>query len=159
MWIRLLLNKWVLGALGVGAILSGAYLYGREGGLLKGYESAVEQHTANLEAIQQEWARSLSERDLEWSQALQDEIKVLNESIAQQEKDAARESELLLSLKVIETRFEEIFDESLDSDFGSCNLTLEFDGLFDDISTPAGTSSDRSNQPAGNPGNPSPETQ
>lgn len=145
MWIKLLMNKWVVGGLAIAGIAGAAYLYGRDAGFGSGFDKAYERYQIDMDSIYEAWEGSIDERDAEWANAISLQINELQESIERNKRDEQRQSELIKRLSVIERRFGELnneIDES--SDLGTCNLSGDFDRLLDAATAPSGASADES---------------
>lgn len=153
MWILgLLKNKWVIGSLVtlIGAAVAGGSIWikAQQDGFEDGFSKAGEMYQDKVQEIVTGVVES---RDAEWASRMEQIRDEINAIVQQNERTAEQEQELRDRLAAIQEQLGEDEQRIRTSNLGSCNLSPEFDSLFDDTGPePA----DPGPAPSGEPGSP-----
>lgn len=134
MWMKLLLNKWVLGAGGLALLAFLTWNSGRLSGFESGFGKAEKIYRSQVEQAIKE---TVSTRDEEWKSDIEAIFGNLNDVLNKNNNTAELERELSKALDRIRNDLEKISGAIPSANLGECNLTPEFDRLLNDRETPA----------------------
>lgn len=116
--------------LGVAAIVGAIWAAGLNFGLDKGYNNALKEYQKTLDEYNKQWYNTLYERDDEWRAAIDSAYRELQSQLEKYREVELREQELLTRLNVLESTLDTIRNEYENTDFGTCAVSPEFDGLL-----------------------------
>jgi len=116
--------------LGATAIIGGIWAAGLNFGLDRGYNKALDEYQKTLDAQNEQWYDTLSERDNAWRGAIDSAYRELHAQFEKYREVEMREQELLNQIDVLEGTLNDIRNEYETTDFGSCDVSPEFDGLL-----------------------------
>jgi len=129
MWIKLLLNKWVLG---VGATAVALFLVWNSGRLY-GFDSGFDRAEGiYLEQVEKAIRSTVDNRDRLWTEEVSRVFGDLKDVLEKNNNTASIETGLAESLAELRDELEKISGAIPSTDLGGCNLTTDFDRLLDD---------------------------
>lgn len=126
------LIMWGARFLGVTAVIGAIWGAGLKFGLDQGYERALDDYQKALDEYNIQWYHTLYERDDEWRAQIDSTYRELQLQIEKYQEVEQREQELLSQLAVLETTLIDIRKEYETTNFGFCNVNIEFDRLLND---------------------------
>ena len=125
---RLLL--WGGRLLGLTALVGGIWAAGMNFGLDRGYNKALNEYEEMLDNYNKQWYNTVLERDEEWRASIDSAYRELQSQLEKYREVELREQELLTRLNVLEGTLDNIRNEYENTDFGTCAVSPEFDGLL-----------------------------
>lgn len=116
--------------LGVATFVGAIWVAGMNFGIDRGYSKAMGEYQKTLDEYNKQWYNTLYERDDEWRAEIDSTYKELRRQIERYQEVEQREQELLDEIAVLEGTLSEITNEYENTDFGTCAVSPEFDGLL-----------------------------
>jgi len=129
MWVKLLMNKWVLG---VGATVLALFLVWNSG-RLRGFDSGFSRAEGiYLGKVEEAIRSTVDNRDKLWTEEVGRVFGDLKDVLEKNNNTASIETSLAKSLAELRDELEKIGGAIPSTDLGGCNLTPDFDRLLDD---------------------------
>lgn len=116
--------------LGAATFVGAIWVAGMNFGIDRGYSKAMGEYQKTLDEYNKQWYNTLYERDDEWRAEIDSTYKELRRQIERYQEVEQREQELLDEIAVLEGTLSEITNEYENTDFGTCAVSPEFDGLL-----------------------------
>lgn len=133
---------WAGRLLGVSAFIGTIWVAGVNFGTDRGYNKALDDYQEALDEYNQQWYNTVNQRDDEWRAEIDRTYRELQLQIEKYQEVERREQELLSQLTVLETTLIDIRKEYETTNFGFCNVNIEFDRLLNDAYQAATTRPD-----------------
>jgi septal ring factor EnvC (AmiA/AmiB activator) len=124
------LIMWGWRVAGLVTIVGGIWFAGQQFGLDKGFEKAYDRYKSDIESMNQEWISLVSDRDLTYQQQITNVYSMIEEEFNRYREAEQREKELRQQIAVLEGTLTELEREYENADFGTCDVTPDFDGLL-----------------------------
>lgn len=103
------------------------YFKGQSSGFLRGYNKAEE---AYIQQIEEAISTTVSRRDAQWTQDLENIYARINTTLEQNRQTIEAERNLRDRVEALQRRLIDVTSSLSDTDLGECNVTPEFDSLF-----------------------------
>ena len=128
--------------LGLTAVAGGIWVAGMTFGLDRGYNKALNEYEEMLDNYNEQWYNTVLDRDEEWRASIDSAYRELQQQLEKYREVELREQELLTRLDVLEGTLDNIRNEYETTDFGTCDVSPDFDRLLNNAHQAATTRPD-----------------
>lgn len=116
--------------LGLTALVGGIWAAGMNFGLDRGYNKALNEYEEMLDNYNEQWYNTVLDRDKQWRASIDSAYRELQQQLEKYREVELREQELLTRLDVLEGTLDNIRNEYETADFGTCDVSPDFDRLL-----------------------------